>query len=56
MSKANKKLGRVDPLDLLKEFTIKKKIIKLKDDNLIFDHIKFPLHQETPFKSPKTNI
>ena len=51
----NKYQGRVDPLELLRSFTIQKKKIKHKDGYLFFDSIKLKLNTETPWQSPLTN-
>ena len=56
MSKLPKRQNRVDPLDILREFTVNKKPINLvKDQYLEFEKIKFSLQEETSWKSIKTD-
>jgi hypothetical protein len=42
---------RLDALDILRNFCSQKKKIKLKEDSLSFDSVKFKLHTETPWLS-----
>lgn len=43
-----------DPLELLKQFKIENKTIKVKEGYIIFDQIKFSLKTETAWLSKKS--